>query len=75
MLGFLSDLWRRDILIRLYVGVFLIVSLGTGLYTVYALQAKTTEVKEQLEERVERLTTVISETLARAPYSTTTASP
>ena len=65
MFNFLTRAWRRDLLIRLYVGVFLIVAFSTGLYTVYALKTLQNDSEEHLQERIERLSTVISETLAR----------
>ena len=65
MLRFLIQAWRRDLLMRLYAGVFLVVTLGSGLYTAYAMQALKSDVELRLKERTERLASVVSESLAR----------
>ncbi len=65
MFRFLVQAWRRDLLVRLYAGVFLVVTLGSGLYTAYAMQSLRMDVEKRLKERTERLASVVSESLAR----------
>ncbi|CAN5357103.1 hypothetical protein BH11PSE11_BH11PSE11_37910 [soil metagenome] len=62
---FLVQKWRRDFLFRLYCGIFLAVTAVTALYTVYALNSLRHEAEARLEERVDRMATVLSDSLAR----------
>jgi hypothetical protein len=60
--------WRQDIRVRLYAGIFLAVSLSTGLYTTYEILTLRKEADQHVQERLERLVTVVSESLARPLY-------
>ncbi|MBB3221837.1 response regulator [Pseudoduganella umbonata] len=61
----LRDAWRRDIVLRLAVSIFLAVALSTAAYTTYAVRTLHAEAELQLQERSERLVTVLSQALAR----------
>ncbi|QBE62056.1 response regulator [Pseudoduganella lutea] len=61
----LRDTWRRDIVLRLAVSIFLAVALSTAAYTTYAVRTLHAEAEVQLQERSERLVTVLSQALAR----------
>ncbi|WP_338759094.1 response regulator [Massilia sp. METH4] len=61
----LRDTWRRDIVLRLAVSIFLAVVLSTAAYTTYAVRTLHAEAELQLRERSERLVTVLSQALAR----------
>ncbi|AVR96297.1 hybrid sensor histidine kinase/response regulator [Pseudoduganella armeniaca] len=63
--GRLRDTWRRDILLRLAVSIFLAVLLSTAAYTTYALYTLRAQADLRLQERSERLATVLSQALAR----------
>jgi two-component system, sensor histidine kinase and response regulator len=57
--------WREDILLRLAVGIFLAVALSMAVYTTYAARALRAEAEQQLQERADRLATVLAQALAR----------
>jgi PAS domain S-box-containing protein len=57
--------WRRNILLRLGFGIFLAVAISTAIYTTYVMQALRSEAEQNLRERAERLTDVLSKALAR----------
>ncbi|TWI69972.1 PAS domain S-box-containing protein [Pseudoduganella lurida] len=61
----LLDMWRRDIVLRLAVSVFLAVLLSTAAYTTYAVLTLHASAERQLQERSERLATVLTQALAR----------
>jgi PAS domain S-box-containing protein len=61
----LRDTWRGDIVLRLAVSIFLAVALSTAAYTTYAVRTLHAEAELQLQERSERLVTVLSQALAR----------
>jgi PAS domain S-box-containing protein len=61
----LRDVWRRDIVLRLAVSIFLAVALSTAAYTTYAVRTLRAEAELHLQERSERLVTVLSQALAR----------
>ena len=64
-LGRLRDTWRRDILLRLAVSIFLAVALSTAAYTTYALHTLKAQAELRLQERSDRLATVLAQALAR----------
>jgi len=64
-MGRLRDTWRRDILLRLGVSIFLAVVLSTAAYTTYALYTLRAQAELRLEERSDRLATVLAQALAR----------
>ncbi len=57
--------WRSNILFRLAVGIVLAVALSTGVYTTYVMEALRAEASARLDERAERLATVLTQALAR----------
>ncbi|HEX8601351.1 MAG TPA: hypothetical protein VF774_01800, partial [Pseudoduganella sp.] len=59
----LRDTWRSDIVLRLAVSVFLAVLLSTAAYTTYAVRTLHAQAELQLQERSERLVTVLSQAL------------
>ncbi|UGQ48016.1 response regulator [Massilia endophytica] len=61
----LRDTWQRDILLRLAVSIFLAVAVSTAAYTTYAVRTLRAEAEQNLQERSERLATVLSQALAR----------
>ncbi|QGZ42195.1 PAS domain S-box-containing protein [Pseudoduganella flava] len=61
----LRDVWQRDIVLRLAVSIFLAVALATAAYTTYAVRTLRAEAELHLQERSERLVTVLSQALAR----------
>jgi PAS domain S-box-containing protein len=61
----LRGAWRRNILLRLGFGIFLAVAISTAIYTTYVMQALRSEAEQNLRERAERLTAVLSQALAR----------
>ncbi|WP_254504357.1 ATP-binding protein [Duganella vulcania] len=61
----LRSAWRRNILLRLGVGIFVSVTLSTAIYTTYVLQTLKSEAEQNLRERAERLAAVLSQALAR----------
>jgi PAS domain S-box-containing protein len=65
MFRYLIRIWRRDIRVRLYTVVFLAVTLSMGLYTAYDMQTLRDDTDRAVNERLDRLATVVSESLAR----------
>jgi two-component system sensor histidine kinase/response regulator len=61
----LRDTWQRDIVLRLAVSIFLAVALTTAAYTTYAVRTLHANAELMLQERTERLATVLSQALAR----------
>ena len=59
------DSWRQNIVFRLGAGIILAVTLSTGVYTTYVMQSLRADASGRLQERVERLATVLSNALAR----------
>ncbi|ELX13703.1 multi-sensor hybrid histidine kinase [Janthinobacterium sp. HH01] len=57
--------WRRNILLRLGFGIFISVAVSTAIYTTYVMQTLKSEAEQNLRERAERLTAVLSQALAR----------
>ncbi|MDD5298198.1 MAG: ATP-binding protein [Rhodocyclaceae bacterium] len=57
--------WHRDIRVRLYTAIFLAVTASMGLYTAYDVQTLREDSDKHLQERLERLASVVSESLAR----------
>nr|WP_315395533.1 ATP-binding protein [uncultured Duganella sp.] len=57
--------WRRDIFLRLGLGIFFSLAVSTVIYTTYVMQALRAEAEQNLRERAERLTAVLSRALAR----------
>jgi two-component system sensor histidine kinase/response regulator len=61
----MADSWRQNIVFRLGAGIILAVTLSTGVYTTYVMQSLRVDASGRLQERVERLATVLSNALAR----------
>ena len=61
----LRGAWRRDIFLRLGCGIFFALAVSTAIYTTYVMQTLRTEAEQNLRERAERLTAVLSRALAR----------
>jgi len=57
--------WRRNIFLRLGFGIFFALAVSTAIYTTYVMQTLRTEAEQNLRERAERLTAVLSRALAR----------
>ena len=61
----LADAWSQNIVFRLGAGIVLAVTLTTGIYTTYVMQSLRAEASARMQERVERLASVLSHALAR----------
>ena len=61
----LRGAWRRNIFLRLGFGIFFALAVSTAIYTTYVMQTLRTEAEQNLRERAERLTAVLSQALAR----------
>ncbi|MEO5933889.1 MAG: hypothetical protein ABIQ08_10100, partial [Duganella sp.] len=61
----LRAVWRGNIFLRLGFGIFFALALSTAIYTTYVMQTLRTEAEQNLRERAERLTAVLSQALAR----------
>ncbi|HEX7986486.1 MAG TPA: ATP-binding protein [Duganella sp.] len=61
----LRGAWRANIFLRLGFGIFFALALSTVIYTTYVMQTLRTEAEQNLRERAERLTAVLSQALAR----------
>jgi two-component system sensor histidine kinase/response regulator len=61
----LRDTWQRDILLRLAVSIFLAVALSTAAYTTYAVRTLRAEAEQNLQQRSERIATMLAQALAR----------
>jgi hypothetical protein len=59
------EAWTRNIVFRLGAGIILAVTLSTGVYTTYVMQSLRAEASTRLQERVDRLASVLSHALAR----------
>ena len=61
----LRSAWRRNILLRLGLGIFVSVAVSTAIYTTYVMQTLKSEAEQNIRERAERLAAVLSQALAR----------
>ncbi|USX25076.1 ATP-binding protein [Oxalobacteraceae bacterium OTU3CINTB1] len=61
----LRGAWRRNIFLRLGCGIFFALTVSTAIYTTYVMQTLRTEAEQNLRERAERWTAVLSRALAR----------
>ncbi|USX12626.1 ATP-binding protein [Oxalobacteraceae bacterium OTU3CAMAD1] len=57
--------WRRNIFLRLGCGIFFALAVSTAIYTTYVMQTLRAEAEQNLRERAERWTAVLSRALAR----------
>nr|WP_315218364.1 ATP-binding protein [uncultured Duganella sp.] len=61
----LRGAWRSNIFLRLGCGIFFALAVSTAIYTTYVMQTLRTEAEQNLRERAERWTAVLSRALAR----------
>ncbi|USX18950.1 ATP-binding protein [Oxalobacteraceae bacterium OTU3REALA1] len=61
----LRGAWRRNIFLRLGCGIFFALAVSTAIYTTYVMQTLRAEAEQNLRERAERWTAVLSRALAR----------
>jgi PAS domain S-box-containing protein len=61
----LRGAWRRNIFLRLGFGIFFALAASTAIYTTYVMQTLRTEAEQNLRERAQRWTAVLSQALAR----------
>jgi PAS domain S-box-containing protein len=61
----LRGAWRRNIFLRLGCGIFFALAVSTAIYTTYVMQTLRAEAEQDLRERAERWTAVLSRALAR----------
>lgn len=64
--------WRTDLIVRLYVSIFMAVALSTGFYTLYEIETLKSEAETRLQDQAERLLTTVAEALARPLFDLNT---
>lgn len=64
--------WRRDILFRLWGSVFLAMALTGGAYTAASINSLRVDAEAELNERAQRLTSILAKSLARPLFDINT---
>jgi len=64
--------WRRDILFRLWASIFLAMALTGGVYTAVSINSLRADAEAELNERAQRLTSILAKSLARPLFDINT---